>query len=47
MQEKVDVALFNSINVSALSITFIGVEQVLTILVLLSALVYNIKKLTK
>lgn len=45
MQEKIDVALFNSINAGALGITFIGVEQVLTILVLLSALAYNIKKI--
>jgi len=47
MHEKVDFAIFNSINAGALSITFIGVEQVLTVLVLLSALAYNIKKITK
>jgi len=45
MQEKLDVAVFNSINVGALGLTFIEVEQALTILVLLSVLVYNIKKI--
>ena len=45
MQEKLDVAVFNSINVGAISLTFIDVEQALTILVLLSVLVYNIKKI--
>jgi len=45
MQEKLDVAVFNSINVGALGVSFIGVEQVLTILVLISVLVYNIKKI--
>ena len=47
MQEKLDVAVFNSINVGALGVSFIGLEQVLTILVLVSALLYNIKKLTR
>ena len=46
MHEKVDFAIFNSINAGALSITFIGVEQILTVLVLLSALAYNIKKIS-
>tara|TARA_R110002012_G_scaffold16116_1_gene62719 strand:- start:3163 stop:3315 length:153 start_codon:yes stop_codon:yes gene_type:complete len=45
MQEKLDVAVFNSINVGALGLTFIEVEQILTILVLLSVLAYNIKKI--
>tara|TARA_R110000803_G_scaffold182486_1_gene244830 strand:- start:389 stop:541 length:153 start_codon:yes stop_codon:yes gene_type:complete len=45
MQEKLDVAVFNSINVGALGVSFIGLEQVLTILVLLSVLVYNLKKI--
>tara|TARA_R110002167_G_scaffold43758_1_gene132053 strand:- start:546 stop:692 length:147 start_codon:yes stop_codon:yes gene_type:complete len=45
MQEKL--AVFNGINVGALGISFIGVEQVLTILVLLSALAYNIKKMAE
>ena len=41
MQEKLDYALFNSINVGAISFTFIQIESVLTIAVL----IYNIKKL--
>ncbi len=45
MQEKVDFVLFNSINVGAISFTFIQIESVLTIAVLLTALIYNIKKL--
>jgi len=45
MSEKIDTVVFNSINFSALGITFIGVEQFLTILVLSTALIYNIKKL--
>lgn len=45
MNEKIDTVIFNGINFGALGITFIGVEQVLTILVLVSALLYNIKKL--
>ena len=45
MSEKFDTIVFNSINVSALTLTFIDIEQVLTVLVLLSALAYNIKKL--
>ena len=45
MQEKLDYALFNSINVGAISFTFIQIESVLTIAVLITALIYNIKKL--
>lgn len=45
MSDKLDTIIFNSVNAGALSITFIGIEQVLTILVLLSALAYNIKKI--
>lgn len=45
MQEKLDTVIFNSVNFGALGISFIGIEQVLTILVLLSVLVYNLKKI--
>jgi len=45
MNAKVDTLVFNSINFSAIGVTFIGVEQVLTILVLVTALLYNIKKI--
>ena len=45
MHEKLDTITFNSINAGALSFSFLEVEQVLTILVLLSALAYNIKKI--
>lgn len=45
MSKELDFAIFNSVNAGALSLTFIDVEQVLTILVLLSAFAYNIKKL--
>ena len=45
MQEKIDTVLFNSINVGAIGITFIDIEQALTILLLSTALLYNIKKL--
>ena len=47
MNEKIDTVIFNGINFGALGVTFIGVEQVLTILVLVSAFLYNIKKLTR
>ena len=47
MQEKLDTALFNVINASALGVTFVEVQQTLTLLVLGTALLYNIKKLTK
>tara|TARA_R110002096_G_scaffold23469_8_gene74683 strand:- start:9 stop:155 length:147 start_codon:yes stop_codon:yes gene_type:complete len=47
MQDKLDYISFNTINGMALSITFAGAEAVLTILVLATALIYNIKKLTK
>ena len=45
MNERVDTLIFNSINFSAISISFMGVEQVLTVLVLVTALLYNIQKL--
>ena len=45
MQQKIDTAVFNSINAGALGITFIDVQQVLSVLVLITALIYNIKKL--
>jgi hypothetical protein len=45
MHEKIDTVVFNSINAGAVGITFIGIEQALTVLVLLTALLYNIKKL--
>ena len=47
MQEKVNMVLFNTINVGAIGFTFVGVEQVLTILVLLSAFAYNLKKMSQ
>jgi len=46
MPGKIDTAIFNSVNVGALGFTFIDVEAILTILVLVSALIYNIKKIT-
>ena len=45
MHEKIDTVLFNSINVGAIGITFIDIEQALTILLLSTALLYNIKKI--
>jgi len=45
MQEKADTIIFNSINAGAVGITFIDIEQALTILVLVTALLYNVKKL--
>lgn len=45
MHEKIDTLVFNSINAGAVGITFINIEQALTVLVLLTALLYNIKKL--
>ena len=45
MQQKIDTIIFNSVNAGALGVTFIDIEQVLTVLVLLSALAYNIKKI--
>tara|TARA_R100001244_G_scaffold132355_2_gene108370 strand:- start:1360 stop:1512 length:153 start_codon:yes stop_codon:yes gene_type:complete len=46
MQSKLDFISFNAINGMALSFTIANVETVLTLLVLLTALLYNIKKLT-
>ncbi len=45
MQAKIDTVVFNSINAGAVGITFIDIEQALTVLVLITALLYNIKKL--
>lgn len=36
---------FNSVNVFAISISITQIEGLLTILVLLSALIYNVKKI--
>ena len=45
MHKQLDTLTFNGINLSALSFSFIDVESMLTILVLLTALIYNIKKI--
>lgn len=45
MQNKLDTLIFNTINAGAVGITFVEIEQVLTILLLTTALLYNIKKL--
>lgn len=45
MQEKLDYVIFNTINVGALTIGFVEIESLLTILVLITALIYNVKKL--
>lgn len=45
MQQKIDTVVFNSINAGAVGVTFIDIEQALTLLVLVTALLYNIKKL--
>jgi hypothetical protein len=45
MQDKVDTVVFNTINAGAVGITFVDIEQALTILLLSTALLYNIKKL--
>ena len=45
MQEKL--MTFNGLNMGAITFSFLGVEQILTILVLLSALAYNIKKMAE
>jgi len=37
---------FNSINICAISLPLMDIESILTILVLISALIYNIKKIT-
>jgi hypothetical protein len=41
-----DLVEINTINVAALGFTFAGVETALTILVLITALIYNVKRLT-
>jgi hypothetical protein len=41
-----DILPFNSVNLLAVGFTMIEVESLLTLLVLVSALVYNIKKIT-
>ena len=45
MPEKIDTVIFNSINLGALGFTFVDMEAILTISVLVSALIYNIKKI--
>ena len=45
MQDKIDTLVFNTINAGAVGITFVDIEQALTILLLCTALLYNIKKL--
>ena len=45
MQNKIDTVVFHTINAGAVGITFVDIEQVLTILLLITALLYNIKKL--
>ena len=45
MQNKIDTIVFNTINAGAVGITFVDIEQALTILLLSTALLYNIKKL--
>ena len=45
MQDKIDTIVFNSINAGAVGITFVDIEQALTILLLSTALLCNIKKL--
>tara|TARA_R110000744_G_scaffold218136_2_gene336865 strand:+ start:3979 stop:4134 length:156 start_codon:yes stop_codon:yes gene_type:complete len=41
-----ELAGFNSINLGAISLSLMDIEGVLTILVLCSVLVYNIKKIS-
>ncbi len=46
MENKINQLLsFNSINLGAISLSFMDVESILTIAVLISALIYNIKKI--
>tara|TARA_R100000781_G_scaffold110081_1_gene75309 strand:+ start:9517 stop:9666 length:150 start_codon:yes stop_codon:yes gene_type:complete len=45
MQEKVDFVVFNTINAGALSVSLLDIESMLTILVLITALIYNVKKI--
>jgi len=47
MHENLKLISFNSINGLALSITFVQVETVLTLLVLTTALIYNLKKISQ
>jgi hypothetical protein len=44
---KSDLIELNSINVAALGITFADVDAALTILVLITALIYNVQRLMK
>ena len=44
---KSDFIELNSINVAALGVTFADIDAVLTTLVLITALVYNVKRLMK
>ena len=43
---KSDLIEINTINAAAIGISFAEVETVLTILVLVTALIYNVKRLT-
>lgn len=44
---KSDLIELNSINVAALGVTFADIDAVLTTLVLITALIYNIRRLRK
>ena len=44
---KSDLIELNSINVAALGVTFADIDAVLTTLVLVTALIYNIRRLSK
>lgn len=44
---KSDLIELNSINAAAIGITFADVDAILTTLVLITALVYNVKRLIK
>lgn len=47
MENKIDFITFNFINVGALGFGLADVESTLSIVVLVTALAYNIKKLRK
>ena len=44
---KSDLIELNSINAAALGVTFADIDAVLTTLVLITALIYNIRRLRK
>lgn len=44
---KSDLIELNSINAAAIGITFVDVHAVLTTLVLITALIYNVQRLMK